>query len=759
MKKGNRIISLVLCLVLFISIAPISRAASQADSIVAVANGERGTTGGTKYCDWFYGTRKNVAWCAIFVSWCANKAGIPTSVIPKTASVSVMYSGIINAGGKVVTSPKAGDVVFYWSKDNNSWAHVGLMTGNELSVQGNIADAVCEVQKANWYRLPGNSTNYNIVYVRPNYSNTAGAAGTSETQKSAEGTSTPIPASTISATTKGADSVTTTSAILRGEVSSSGTKITECGMYIGTSKSNLTLLGSDKGLSTYGTACYYSTEKYGYTLKPGTTYYYQVYAIAGGKTEKGEIKSFTTIDVSTSVSFIWPTDVHTLVQGYSQSHGGLDIRVSSGSSVYASASGTVIYVYSGCNNVSGANSGRSCVNAGLCSPNAGFNKTNGYCNEGFGNGVVIQHKDGSYTAYAHMLANSITVKVGDTVTQGTLIGKSGSSGLSTGAHLHFSLLRASNLTYWAAFNQGYAVNPIDYLEDSGTAPTINLSATTITKGETVKVSWDATFGLVYTLHYWRDGELGSTSVLWAESPVSITNLDPGTYKVQLTAQNDAGTVNSNTLSLTVQENETTCPAVIVSTKGADNITENSAILRGDFSVTGGKASECGMYLGTSSGNLTKLGSDAINSTGVASYYSTSKFGRTLTPGTTYYYQAYVVVDGRAYYGEIKSFKTTSSVTVTTKGADNITATSAIVRGEVSSSKQKASECGMYFGTDPNNLTKLGSDAISAYNMPFYYSTSKYGRTLTKGTTYYYRAYAIVGGVTYWGEIKSFTTSK
>ena len=286
------------------------------------------------------------------------------------------------------------------------------------------------------------------------------------------------------------------------------------------------------------------------------------------------------------------------------------------------------------------------------------------------------------------------------------------------------------------------------------------------------------------------------------------------------------------------------PSVHVVTGNVDTITETSAILRGSFTTTMSRATECGMLLGTSEGNMTKLGSDKVNTYGTSMFYSTAKYGRTLEPGTTYYYQAYATVNNTTYKGETKSFitsgtrpeslsislnrdnltlayntcdkliattnpagisvawkssdasvvtvtdgvvatvgagtayitaeashggKTVSAicyvtvkedkpeVRVTTKGADGITTTSAIVRGNVSVSNGTATECGMYFGNSASNLSFLGSDAINSSNMPFYYSTSKYGWTLMSGTTYYYRAYVIVNGVTYWGEIKSFTT--
>ena len=62
----------------------------------------------------------------------------------------------------------------------------------------------------------------------------------------------------------------------------------------------------------------------------------------------------------------------------------------------------------------------------------------GVCSD-YGNYVKIQHSDGNYTVYGHMYANSITVKAGDAVRQGQVIGKMGSSGYSTGPHLHFEI--------------------------------------------------------------------------------------------------------------------------------------------------------------------------------------------------------------------------------------------------------------------------------------------------------------------------------
>lgn len=117
------------------------------------------------------------------------------------------------------------------------------------------------------------------IYITDKNSNT----GTTET----------TPFSSAIVTTARADSITQTGAVLYGSAKSTGGKMTQCGMQIGTSESNMTKLGSDT-INTYSTSMWYSTSKYGYTLQPGTTYYYRAYAVAGGATSYGKTLSFTT---------------------------------------------------------------------------------------------------------------------------------------------------------------------------------------------------------------------------------------------------------------------------------------------------------------------------------------------------------------------------------------------------------------------------------------------------------------------------------
>lgn len=69
-------------------------------------------------------------------------------------------------------------------------------------------------------------------------------------------------------------------------------------------------------------------------------------------------------------------------------------------------------------------------------------KGNGAYNGGYGNYIVIKHASGAQTLYAHL--SQVQVSVGDSVSSGQTIGKSGNTGRSTGPHLHFEVRGATN---------------------------------------------------------------------------------------------------------------------------------------------------------------------------------------------------------------------------------------------------------------------------------------------------------------------------
>ena len=70
---------------------------------------------------------------------------------------------------------------------------------------------------------------------------------------------------------------------------------------------------------------------------------------------------------------------------------------------------------------------------------------------GYGNKIRIDHNNGYETIYAHL--ESMDVKIGDTVKSGSKIGIMGSTGHSTGTHLHFEI-----------FKNGRLVDPLDFMK-------------------------------------------------------------------------------------------------------------------------------------------------------------------------------------------------------------------------------------------------------------------------------------------------------
>lgn len=123
--------------------------------------------------------------------------------------------------------------------------------------------------------------------------------------------------------------------------------------------------------------------------------------------------------VSAVGSFVWPASGR-ITQGYSFYHRAIDIANRSGGAILAADSGRVVV--------------------------AGWPD-----NYGYGNRVVIDHDNGFVTLYAHL--STIGVVEGQTVNRGDVIGQMGSTGRSTGIHLHFEIRRKG----------GGLENPLNYL--------------------------------------------------------------------------------------------------------------------------------------------------------------------------------------------------------------------------------------------------------------------------------------------------------
>jgi len=128
-------------------------------------------------------------------------------------------------------------------------------------------------------------------------------------------------------------------------------------------------------------------------------------------------------------NFIWPTTSHRTSTNFGDDflfgsyrfHSGLDINEGLNANVHASDNGVVI--------------------------------TSEY-SSGYGNYIVIDHNNGYYTLYGHL--NSAAIRVGQVVHQGEVIGYMGSTGLSTGVHVHFEIRVGGN-------TKAHAQNPRIYV--------------------------------------------------------------------------------------------------------------------------------------------------------------------------------------------------------------------------------------------------------------------------------------------------------
>lgn len=85
--------------------------------------------------------------------------------------------------------------------------------------------------------------------------------------------------------------------------------------------------------------------------------------------------------------------------------------------------------------------------------------------DGYGNCVIIQHSDNYYTLYGHMATGSLLVKVGDKVNAGQQIGTMGSTGNSTGNHLHFEVTKIEGQFSMSAYYTSTRLDPCDFFND------------------------------------------------------------------------------------------------------------------------------------------------------------------------------------------------------------------------------------------------------------------------------------------------------
>lgn len=148
-------------------------------------------------------------------------------------------------------------------------------------------------------------------------------------------------------------------------------------------------------------------------------------AVDNGLSYEDALKSVLGESYSYSSGFQMPLSAsYSISTGYNEGrwgekHKGIDFAAAGGSTIYSISDGIVVNVQTGC-------------------PRGSYGDT---CGGGFGNRVYVAYNNGDghtyYVIYAHML--SVNVHQGDTVSAGSVLGAVGSSGSSTGDHLHLEI--------------------------------------------------------------------------------------------------------------------------------------------------------------------------------------------------------------------------------------------------------------------------------------------------------------------------------
>ena len=159
-----------------------------------------------------------------------------------------------------------------------------------------------------------------------------------------------------------------------------------------------------------------------------------------------------------------------------------------------------------------------------------------------------------------------------------------------------------------------------------------------------------------TFHAWYD--------IQAELGVTLT--PASTYYYQFYTVVDGGTYSGETLSFTTAGARVSYPTDPTYTGKFAFSDTNATVVAAITKPAGSRASACGLRLYDASWNLIKDHYEELNfikdsaTTFHAWYDIQAELGITLTPGTTYYYQFYTVVNGGTYSGESLSFTTTGT---------------------------------------------------------------------------------------------------
>lgn len=439
-KSGKRLVSMLAALSAFVfieSAVPLTASAASLSSAAVVSEMEAPVSGGTST----YGTGTITASRLNVRSGRGTNYAVLTS-IPKGKSVTLLdkkdgwyqvtYNGKTGwiAGNYVKVSAALVDTK---NTASTTTTTAKSTTTTTAAASSNLGKCTVTVSTLNVRSGPG--TNYSIIsklskgqsvqalekkgswvkvtisgsktgWVSGSYVKFGSSGSTATTQKTA---------STTSKTTATTKKTTTTTSSNKGKSTSTTGKIVITADVLNARS------GASKSSSVVGSVR--RNEVYAYkNVKDG---WYQI-TIPSGATayvSSDYVKPFTDYAVKGGGSYLWPVQSYSRISSLfgprdGRNHYGVDIAAPGGAQIMAVAPGKVI--------------------------------RNSYDADGYGYFIVIQQNDGLCAYYAHMKAPSF-LKVGATVKAGDTIGLVGTTGHSTGNHLHLEFRR-----------NGTRINPLNY---------------------------------------------------------------------------------------------------------------------------------------------------------------------------------------------------------------------------------------------------------------------------------------------------------
>ena len=689
-----------------------------------------------------------------------SNATVTTNAPSEVTSSSAMSGGnVISDGGAEVTGRGV-----VWSIDHNPTISLDTKTSDGTGV-GKFTSAIIGL-------APG--TTY---YVRAYVTNTLGTSYGEEVSFTTQ-----IVKPTVS--TIEADEITQTSAKVGGNVTATGgAEVTERGIVWSTSQNPTT--ENNKVQIGEGLGEFHTTLA---DLSISTTYYVRAYAINSVGTSYGEEISFTTGSAKPTVTTVSPSEVTS-----SSAVSGGNVTSDGGSAVTARG-----VVWSKDHNPTISLSTKTTNGTGIGS----YVSSISGLEPGVKYYVRAYATNANGTSYGDEVSLTTTavkptVKTSDATDITTSSAKVGGNVTATGGaevnergivwstsqnpttennkvqigeglgEFHTTLADLSiSTTYYV---RAYAINSVgtSYGEEiSFTTGSAKPAVTTVSPSEVTSSS--AVSGGKVT----SDGGSAVTArgVVWSKehNPTvslstktidgtgigsyvsSISGLEPGvTYYVRAYATNANGTSYGDEVSFT-----TTAVKPTVTTSEATDVTTSSAKIGGNVTATGGaEVTERGIVWSTSKNPTTNDSKKQVGS-GTGSF----TIGLTdLKIATTYYVRAYAINSVGTSYGEEISFTTGSAKpTVTTVSPSEVTSSSAVAGGNVTSDGGSAVTArGVVWSKDHNPTISLSTKTTNGTGIGSYVSSIS---GLEPGVAYYVRAYATNANGTSYGEELSFTTA-